>query len=805
MSSLSSLVSNVVGHKPSAQKVTILETEFVCRMKEISRVDCLALYNHDAAFIAVFAWPEDSPSKVFSLFRENSQTSAELMFEALSHKLEPLVQYRPKLLKCDRLQNICELLREHPTWTSAHLAAKLALLDFISQATMAEGLNDADSTSRVTPLMVAIEGGSLAVVQELIIKGVDIDVADARGRNVFHYAATGSNTAIIKLLAAKHGAPINQLDLKGESALHVASANGNADIIEHLLRWGADPKLTASGDYPIHTAVENDKPECVETLYRWSREQLTVRDSTAGNTPLHRAHTKECIRLLTHLGSDVNARNSDGNTPLHVKVLDNDLQSVMAVLTTTSKVDINAIGQNGNSALHMAVEVGHPEIVQVLVVFGADIECPNKSDCTPRHLAATSSHANGETILNLLHSVGALRCSHDKFGCTNGCSILGTHIGSPLNTSVSDENTKQYLDNVATDIAIGAAMFRSGSSAETSPTTSLDNSRPGDRVLSLDGGGIRGLILIQTLLAIEKATGMQIRDSFDWIGGTSTGGILALAISHGKSMRHMQSLYFRLKDEVFNGKRPYDSEPLESFMKKEFGEMTRMTELLYPRVLVTGVLADRSPVELHFFRNYYPPGHELDQVTTKFQPPPRPDEQFVWEAARSSGAAPTYFRSYGCFLDGGLMSNNPTLDILTEVHEHNLRLKVIGRQDQERPIHVVVSLGTGKNPTQPIKACDIYRPEGLFDILRVTVGAKNLGAMLLDQVGCLDTGHVGQVDCLDTGHVGQVDCLDTGHVGQVGCLDTGHVGQLVSMLWTTEVYIRKHTVKLIQLAELLKP
>ena len=48
-------------------------------------------------------------------------------------------------------------------------------------------------------------------------------------------------------------------------------------------------------------------------------------------------------------------------------------------------------------------------------------------------------------------------------------------------------------------------------------------------------------------------------------------------------MRHMQSVYFRLKDEVFNGKRPYDSEPLESFMKKEFGEMTRMTELLYPR------------------------------------------------------------------------------------------------------------------------------------------------------------------------------------------------------------------------------
>ena len=47
--------------------------------------------------------------------------------------------------------------------------------------------------------MVAIEGGSQAVVQELIIKGVDIDVADAQGRNVFHYAAVGTNTAIIQV------------------------------------------------------------------------------------------------------------------------------------------------------------------------------------------------------------------------------------------------------------------------------------------------------------------------------------------------------------------------------------------------------------------------------------------------------------------------------------------------------------------------------------------------------------------------------------------------------------------------------
>ena len=55
-----------------------------------------------------------------------------------------------------------------------------------------------------------------------------------------------------------------------------------------------------------------------------------------------------------------------------------------------------------------------------------------------------------------------------------------------------------------------------------------------ETVLTLDGGGIRGLILIQLLLALEEFTKEPIVRLFDWIGGTSTGGILALAIAHGE-------------------------------------------------------------------------------------------------------------------------------------------------------------------------------------------------------------------------------------------------------------------------------
>ena len=64
--------------------------------------------------------------------------------------------------------------------------------------------------------------------------------------------------------------------------------------------------------------------------------------------------------------------------------------------------------------------------------------------------------------------------------------------------------------------------------------------RPGSRVLCLDGGGIRGLIQIEVLRQLEEQTGRRVTEIFDWIVGTSTGGIIALALVYGEFLSEIE-------------------------------------------------------------------------------------------------------------------------------------------------------------------------------------------------------------------------------------------------------------------------
>ncbi|KAM7295852.1 85/88 kDa calcium-independent phospholipase A2 [Ixodes scapularis] len=180
-------------------------------------------------------------------------------------------------------------------------------------------------------------------------------------------------------------------------------------------------------------------------------------------------------------------------------------------------------------------------------------------------------------------------------------------------------------------------------------------------------------------------------------------------------------------------------------------------------------------------------------------------EQLVWRAARASGAAPTYFRPFGRFLDGGLISNNPTLDAMTEICEYNEALKATGQEEKMQPLEVVVSLGTGKIPVVPVTVIDmLHMGTGILGAAKMAFGAKALGQLIIDQATQANGRLVDRA---------QAWCRTIGvpyfrlnaPISEDVCLNETDNRLLVRVLWETLVYMRGRRAELDELAQLVRP
>jgi len=194
------------------------------------------------------------------------------------------------------------------------------------------------------------------------------------------------------------------------------------------------------------------------------------------------------------------------------------------------------------------------------------------------------------------------------------------------------------------------------------------------RILSIDGGGIRGMIPALVLAELERLTGRPVSELFDLIAGTSTGGILALGLARPApdggpafSAAEMVELYEREGGTIFSRsiwhraralgnafEEKYPSAPVERVLQRYFGE-TRLSEAR-TNLLVTGYdIEERRPF---FFKSH----------NAKKDPA---DDFLMREAARATSAAPTYFepakvpaatpKGYQALVDGGVYANNPAM------------------------------------------------------------------------------------------------------------------------------------------------
>uniref|UniRef100_A0A0N5C4R9 PNPLA domain-containing protein n=1 Tax=Strongyloides papillosus TaxID=174720 RepID=A0A0N5C4R9_STREA len=187
-------------------------------------------------------------------------------------------------------------------------------------------------------------------------------------------------------------------------------------------------------------------------------------------------------------------------------------------------------------------------------------------------------------------------------------------------------------------------------------------------LMSIDGGGIRGLAAIQVLMTLEDELGVPLVDVVDWVAGTSTGAYIAIMLSQKKTLEEMRKIYLRFKGKVFRGMRPYNTAILEKTLQDILGNEP-FINIKKPKLIVTTCSIKNSMPQLKLFRNYKSISDSTNESSGTHE---KDFENFsAWEVGRSSSAAPTYFEPYKGFIDGGIMSNNPALELLTEFFEHN--------------------------------------------------------------------------------------------------------------------------------------
>lgn len=186
------------------------------------------------------------------------------------------------------------------------------------------------------------------------------------------------------------------------------------------------------------------------------------------------------------------------------------------------------------------------------------------------------------------------------------------------------------------------------------------------QILSLDGGGIKGVFSAGVLAAIEEDLNIKVTDHFDLIAGTSTGGIIAIGLGLGLRPREIVEFYLREGPKIFThwfglkwlqhwAWRKFSAVPFEEALKrcykeKRFGDSTK--RLVIPSY-------NLGEDDVYIFRT---PHHE--RLRRDFKVP-------AWKVAKATSAAPTFFpcaRDVDSLrlIDGGVWANNPTLVALAE-------------------------------------------------------------------------------------------------------------------------------------------
>lgn len=246
--------------------------------------------------------------------------------------------------------------------------------------------------------------------------------------------------------------------------------------------------------------------------------------------------------------------------------------------------------------------------------------------------------------------------------------------------------------------------------------TRMQSSSP-KKILTLDGGGIRGMMTVEVLAEIEsllrqklgRGDDFVLADYFDFVSGTSTGAIIAACISIGMKVADIRTFYIESGEEMFDKasllkryRHKYEDEKLATKMQEVFGANTTLgsdkLRTVLMMVMRNATTDSPWPISNNPFANYNQrvrdDGRRRDDCNLDLP---------LWQLVRASTAAPVYFppevvqcgQHEFVFVDGGITTyNNPAFQSFLMATVEPYKMGWPAGEDKM----LVVSIGTGTSP-----------------------------------------------------------------------------------------------------------
>jgi len=233
--------------------------------------------------------------------------------------------------------------------------------------------------------------------------------AGIMGITVLHDATEFADLASV-LVLLKYKVDVDAETSAGITALHIAAKHGHADIASELISHDAQREILASDTKgcsvcPLHYAVENSHTAVISTLLNAGANVNAGRTYSGREdvTCLHLAAMRQNVEMVRQLlavpSIDVNARDSDNATTLHVAARGGFIDVAELLLQHGADVNIGMTsGQSSNqTALHCAVRYRHVALARMLLAAGADVNATEKM--------AACKVPSGDLLCAVVHSI----------------------------------------------------------------------------------------------------------------------------------------------------------------------------------------------------------------------------------------------------------------------------------------------------------------------------------------------------------------------------------------------------------------